>query len=93
MAPALAATPSEAAGPQRLQAVTPAKPGLRHSYRELRWEELQPRDWDPAASFKKLDLSKLKDSDPRAIAATSTSAIRTPDAPRCARRTAPMCLP
>lgn len=68
-APALAATPGEAAGPQRLQAVTPAKPGLRHSYRELRWEELQPRDWDPAASFKKLDLSKLKDSDPRAIAA------------------------
>ncbi|WP_371322547.1 DUF3299 domain-containing protein [Dechloromonas sp. ZY10] len=53
----------------RLQPVPAARPGARGTYRELRWEELQPKDWDPAAGFRQLDLSKLKDSDPRAIAA------------------------
>lgn len=38
-------------------------------YREITWDALIPADWDPMKAFKKLDLSKLKDSDPRAIEA------------------------
>jgi hypothetical protein len=36
---------------------------------EVRWEDLVPKGWDPAADFKALDLSKLQDSDPRAMEA------------------------
>ena len=36
---------------------------------EIRWEALIPKNWDPAAQFKGMDLSKLKDSDPRAMEA------------------------
>jgi len=36
------------------------------SYRETSWDDLLPKGWDPLASFKGLDLSKLKDGDPRA---------------------------
>ena len=36
------------------------------SYRETSWDDLLPKGWDPLASFKHLDLSKLKDGDPRA---------------------------
>jgi hypothetical protein len=36
------------------------------SYREASWDDLLPKGWDPLASFKHLDLSKLKDGDPRA---------------------------
>lgn len=35
-------------------------------YKETTWDDLMPKDWDPMKDFKKLDLSKLKDSDPRA---------------------------
>ncbi len=36
------------------------------SYRETSWDDLLPKGWDPMAAFKHLDLSKLKDGDPRA---------------------------
>ncbi len=36
---------------------------------ELKWEAMVPKDWDPAAQFKNLDLSKLQDTDPRAMEA------------------------
>jgi hypothetical protein len=36
---------------------------------ELKWEAMVPKGWDPAAQFKGLDLSKLQDSDPRAMEA------------------------
>ncbi|MDO8778080.1 MAG: DUF3299 domain-containing protein [Burkholderiaceae bacterium] len=37
------------------------------SYRVINnWDELMPKGWDPTKDFKKLNLSKLKDSDPRA---------------------------
>lgn len=36
---------------------------------EIKWEALIPKGWDPAAEFKGIDLSKMSDSDPRAIAA------------------------
>jgi uncharacterized protein len=36
------------------------------AYRDLAWEEMVPKDWDPLKSFKGMDLSKLKDNDPEA---------------------------
>ena len=44
-----------------------AVPGL--NYREIHWEDLIPKGWDPMAAFKGLNMSRLKDSDPRAIEA------------------------
>ncbi|MBI3903210.1 MAG: DUF3299 domain-containing protein [Nitrosomonadales bacterium] len=38
----------------------------KSAYKQITWDDLMPKDWDPMAAFKKLDLSKLKDSDPRA---------------------------
>ena len=37
------------------------------SWPEVKWEALMPTGWDPSSEFKGLDLSRLKDSDPRAI--------------------------
>lgn len=39
------------------------------TYRKLNWDELMPADWDPMQALKGLDLSKLEDSDPRAMEA------------------------
>jgi len=36
---------------------------------EIKWEELVPKGWDPAAEFKGIDLAKLDDADPRAMEA------------------------
>lgn len=36
---------------------------------EIKWEALVPKGWDPSAEFKSLDLSKMQDSDPRAMEA------------------------
>lgn len=36
---------------------------------EIKWETLVPKSWDPSAEFKGIDLSKLQDSDPRAMEA------------------------
>ena len=36
---------------------------------EIKWEDLIPKGWDPSAEFKNLDLSKMQDSDPRAMEA------------------------
>ncbi len=35
-------------------------------YRQITWDDLMPKDWDPLKEFKKMDFSKLQDSDPRA---------------------------
>ena len=34
--------------------------------RQITWEELVPKDWDPMKEFKGLDLGALQDGDPRA---------------------------
>lgn len=47
-----------------VQAVHAANDGI---YKELQWESLIPKGWDPAKQFKSLDLSTLKDADPRAM--------------------------
>ena len=39
------------------------------AYREITWDDLVPKDWDPAKSFKEMNMGMLSDSDPRAIAA------------------------
>ncbi len=36
-------------------------------FKEVRWEMLIPKGWDPAARLKSLDFSKLSDSDPKAM--------------------------
>lgn len=38
-------------------------------YRDIKWEALVPKDWDPAKDLKALDFGKLQDSDPRAMEA------------------------
>ena len=38
-------------------------------YRDIKWEALVPKDWDPAKDLKALDVGKLQDSDPRAMEA------------------------
>ena len=38
-------------------------------YKEIKWEGLVPKGWDPAKDLKALDLGKLQDSDPRAMEA------------------------
>lgn len=35
-------------------------------FREIRWDELVPRDWDPMKEFRGLPLAGLSDADPRA---------------------------
>lgn len=41
----------------------------KSGYKEVVWDDLMPKDWDPMTEFKNLDFSKMKDSDPRAMAA------------------------
>jgi hypothetical protein len=41
--------------------------GAPAGFREITWEELIPKGWDPARDLKSLDLSKLQDADPRAM--------------------------
>ncbi|HUO43774.1 MAG TPA: DUF3299 domain-containing protein [Burkholderiales bacterium] len=40
---------------------------IDNDYKEITWDALIPKDWDPAKPFRKLNLSELKDSDPRAM--------------------------
>jgi uncharacterized protein len=44
-----------------------AKDNALADYKEIKWEQLIPKNWDPSKDFKSLDLSLLDDSDPRAI--------------------------
>lgn len=48
---------------ERLKPVTKAAPS---AYREIQWDNLMPKDWDPMAPFKNLNLGLLRDGDPRA---------------------------
>lgn len=44
-----------------------AAPGAKSGYKTVTWDDLMPKDWDPMSEFKKVDFSKMKDSDPRAM--------------------------
>lgn len=50
-------------------------------YREIGWDDLIPKDWDPMAPFKGLDLARLNDRDPRAIEAMIKLQAAWADAP------------
>jgi len=43
--------------------------GKASTYKEISWDDLMPKDWNPMKEFNDLKLSKLKDSDPRAMEA------------------------
>ncbi|MFO1330105.1 MAG: DUF3299 domain-containing protein [Rubrivivax sp.] len=45
---------------------TPPPVAAKGSFREIKWDELVPKDWDPMKDLKGLDLSALNDADPRA---------------------------
>ena len=42
---------------------------LPEAYRNLGWNALMPRNWNPAQAFEGLDFSALSDADPRAVEA------------------------
>jgi hypothetical protein len=44
-------------------------PYAAEAWPEIGWDALLPKDWDPSADFKNLDLSTLQDSDPKAMEA------------------------
>lgn len=47
----------------------PKAPAAMQSYKEMTWDGLVPKNWDPSQMMKGLDLGKLSDSDPRAMEA------------------------
>ena len=42
------------------------KPVEAGGYREIKWDDLVPKDWDPLKQFKDTNFSVMNDSDPRA---------------------------
>ena len=60
------AAPSGFAAEYKLGDRLPAKAAAKTAFKTVTWDDLLPKDWDPMASFKGLDVSKLKDGDPRA---------------------------
>jgi hypothetical protein len=60
------------ASPPAINAARAASDAL---FKEIKWEMLVPKGWDPAKQFKALDLSKLSDADPKAMDALQ--AMRT----------------
>jgi hypothetical protein len=45
----------------------PKSPTAPAGFKEVTWEALVPKNWDPAQLFKGLDLSQMNDGDPRAM--------------------------
>lgn len=43
----------------------PAKAAAK-GFREIQWDDLMPKGWDPMAAFKGVNLNRLQDSDPKA---------------------------
>ena len=56
-------TAAAASGPAAV-VVAPAKATLR----ELNWDDLTPKDWDPLKQFRDTNFGALTDADPKAIA-------------------------
>jgi hypothetical protein len=61
--------------------LTPRKATPALNYREIQWDDLIPKDWDPMAAFKGLNMSRLKDSDPKAIEALEKMKAAWAEAP------------
>ncbi|MDP9898118.1 hypothetical protein J2W36_000351 [Variovorax ginsengisoli] len=62
-APAATTPANPLGGKAGATATAPAAPGQP---REITWEELVPKDWDPMKAYKGIDFSKLDDADPKA---------------------------
>jgi len=43
-----------------------SKPVAVGAFREIKWDDLVPKDWDPLKQFKSMNFSLMNDSDPRA---------------------------
>lgn len=43
-----------------------SKPVATGAFREIKWDDLVPKDWDPLKEFKNMNFSLMNDSDPRA---------------------------
>jgi uncharacterized protein len=70
LAQASAPTPLSHPLPSPSGAKVAAKPAVANAtYREITWDELVPKDWDPTKAFKDMNMGMMSDSDPRAIAA------------------------
>lgn len=61
--------------------LTPRKASAAANYREITWDDLVPKGWDPMAAFKGLNMSRLKDSDPKAIEALERMKAAWAEAP------------
>jgi hypothetical protein len=59
-----AVAPAAAASGPAAVVVAPAKAALR----ELKWDDLTPKDWDPLKQFRGTNFGALNDADPKAIA-------------------------
>ena len=44
----------------------PSAPTARTTYQEITWDDLIPKDWDPMAALKGVNVARLRDGDPKA---------------------------
>lgn len=49
--------------------LAPNKAGASSRYREVHWGDLIPKGWDPMAALRGLNISRLRDGDPKAAEA------------------------
>ena len=56
---------SAASAPLSTTATAVASPAAP-SYREVSWDDLTPKDWDPLKQFREMNFGALSDSDPKA---------------------------
>lgn len=73
--------PGNAEPPHASKPPVNTPPKTAPSYREITWDDLLPKDWDPLAAFKDMDFSQIRDDDPRAIAALQKLKTAWDDAP------------
>ena len=58
--------PGPALGGTKAQPAAKAAPAKPSAFKTITWDDLVPKDWDPMAAFKGMDLNLLQDGDPRA---------------------------
>lgn len=66
---ALASLPAQAADYKVGDRLATASSTAQAKAREITWDDLLPKGWDPMQTIKDLKLDKLQDSDPRAVEA------------------------
>lgn len=77
----LSITPAQAADYKVGERLAPVAEDKATAYREVNWDDLLPKDWDPMKVINELKLDKLKDSDPRAMEAMEKLKRMWSDAP------------